>query len=221
MWKENILCKTNWVCTVKTQPIKDFKIIILLFCIVAVGLIYSVNVYQLVYQFTEWNEFGKMPVDPYRILDFIPKTAIWMGYLNPETGEVITCKESIVYLETTDQKTYRCCNLPEKVSCVVSNLPSPDLDQECQQYMIKLFNLPRHLVGSRDFKVFGYCPHSGSPAITAVRITNGGNILWKSVGTLEVDFINIGLKYCIGPWLILISGLIIVTIVKTKKTSYA
>ena len=87
---------------------------ILSICIIMIGTIYLINLYQLFYSATKWQDFGKMPITPQQILDFTPQTSVWIGYIEPETKSLFTCREAIAYLETKDQKTYRCCNSPER-----------------------------------------------------------------------------------------------------------
>jgi hypothetical protein len=180
------------------SPDNIFNLKIIL-CLLLLGLIYLVNIYQFVYLVTPWQNFGATTFVPKEILDFNLKTGAWIGYVEPETGNVFTCKEAIVFLEAEDQKIYRCCNSPEKNSCVRSTSQSFSSDEKCARQLMNIFNLPDQLSGTRDYRVLGYCPHSGNPSVTIVQISGDGEILWKSIDTLELDLINVALKYFFGP----------------------
>jgi hypothetical protein len=178
------------------DKILNLKIILSLLLL---GLIYLVNLYQLVYLVTPWLYFGEITFVPKEILDFTSKTDAWIGYVEPETGKVFTCKEAIAFLGAEDQNVYRCCNSPEKNSCVQSISQDFSGDEKCNRHMMDIFNLPPQLSGSQDYKVFGYCPHSGNPSITVVQISGDGEILWKSIETMGLDLINVAVKYFFGP----------------------
>jgi hypothetical protein len=128
---------------------------VFLFCLVSIGLIYLINPYQIVYLFTEWQNFGELPVVPVQILGFDPKTSAWIGYVESTTGDVFTCKEAIAYLKTENQSVYRCCNSPEKVSCTATDYPNLITDIKCDNYLRGLFQIPDKLLATRDYKVFG------------------------------------------------------------------
>jgi hypothetical protein len=159
-----------------------------------------------------------LPVIPVQILEFDPKTSAWIGYVESTTGNVFTCKQAIAYLQTENQSVYRCCNSPEKVSCTVIDHPNLITDKECENYLRRLFKIPDKLLETRDYKVFGYCPDSGNPNITVVQITNTGEVLWKSINTLNLDIISAGLKCFIGPLLIILVGWIVLKLIKAKDS---
>jgi hypothetical protein len=190
------------------NPATKFDIIVILLSFLTIGLLYSVNLFHLVYLLTPWQYFGETTITAVRILDFEPKTESLIGYKEPETGKAFTCQESVAFLEADDQKIYRCCNSPEKTSCVISSYQIRTTE-ECTRLALDIFNIQEHLPGTRDFKAFGYCRYVGTPSITVVQITNGGKILWKAVDIFELDFISIGLKLFSGP-IIALAGWIVI-----------
>jgi hypothetical protein len=197
---------------------QNFEVGLILFCVIAVMALYVLNPYQITYQLTEWKEFGALPIEPKQILDFTPQTQAWVGYIEPDTKEMFTCKEAILYVETENGENYRCCNSPEKISCILSGLPNQFAEETCGQRMMEAKGIQYQLPQARDYKVFGHCPDSGDPTITVIQIASNGDILWKSINTLGLDILDVGLKCIIAPWLLVIAGWLTLVIVKASKT---
>lgn len=203
-----------------TSSLKNRNTLFIILCIAGILLIYTVDLFKLNYQMTSWKQFGEPPIKVKHIQYFVPKTVDLIGYKETDTGEMFTCAESIVYVETESQETYRCCNSSEKISCFAGNFSSniPVSDVECTNTLRELFGAPASLAGAKDYQAYGHCSAEGGSNFAVVQIDNNGLILWKSINTLNIEVTSTTLK-CFGVPLLL--GIAIWTIISTlrpKKT---
>jgi hypothetical protein len=114
------------------QSFKNRNGLIILVCIAAAVLIYSIDFFKLDYRMTGWEQFGESPVTPARIQYFVADTPNLIGFKDTG-GESVSCAETVAYVETEAQETYRCCDTGDRIACLAGNFSTdiPPSDEAC------------------------------------------------------------------------------------------
>ena len=183
--------------------------------IAAALLIYSTDIFKLAYRTAGWEEFGQAPVTVGRVQYFVADTPDIVGYIEPDSGERVSCAETVAYVETEAQETYRCCDTGGRISCLAGNFSSdiPTASEECIGRLKDIFGVPATLSNVREYKVLGSCP-SGASRLTVIQIDPRGNILWKSFLYEELGFAASVLRCLLAPLFLALAGWLIVGIVR-------
>lgn len=181
--------------------LKDRNTQIVIACILALILAYSVDAFHLAYRLAAWETFGDTSVRPAKLQYFIADTPDVIGYTEKDTGERVDCAEAVAYLETGAGETYRCCQAQTRVSCVAGDFSSdiPLIDTTCTDSLISTFGAPLTLPDTKDYLVYGVCSDSGNSELTVAQIDAADQIRWKTATIFGPSMVNNGLRCLLGP----------------------
>ncbi|MEW5941305.1 MAG: hypothetical protein AB1750_16700 [Chloroflexota bacterium] len=184
--------------------LKDKNALTIGACMVALLLIYSINIFRLAYLLAPWESFGETSVVPARLLYFVNDTPDIIGYAEKDTGQRVECAEAVAYLGTDSGETYRCCQAERRVSCVAGDFASdiPPADPACAQTLSETFGVPASLAEARDYQIYGACPDSGPSELTVAKINAEGQIKWKSVSLFGPSLVSGALRCLLAPALL-------------------
>lgn len=187
---------------------------IILVCIIAVILIYILDLFKLAYQVTGWKAFGQTPVTVDQIDYFIADTPDVIGYKEPDSGEMVSCATTVAYVTTDTNDRYRCCDTGGRISCLAGDFSSdiPANDVTCRDQLISVFGISFPLEGLKSYEGFGNCMEGTEPQITVVYVKTDGQILWKYLNVEDITVLNSSLRCIVAPLLII---LIVVLIVRS------
>jgi hypothetical protein len=188
----------------QAMNLKDKNTQIILACVIASLIVYSVNVFRLAYRLASWQSFGETSVAPARLLHFVSDTPNIIGYIEKGAGERVECAEAVAFLETDSGETYRCCQAETRVSCVAgdfaSDIPAPE--PACAQTLGETFGVPASLPGAKDYQLYGACSDSNPSELTVAQINAEGQIQWKSVSLLGPTIVSGALRCLLAPGLL-------------------
>lgn len=182
-----------------TSMLKNRSVQFILLCLLAIVLIYAVNIFPLAYNLTSWKSFGDLPIEPARLVYFEADTPNVISYREPGAADPVTCAEAVAYFELTgDTNLTRCCQAETKVSCVTGDytLAIPAPDETCIATMRQTFGVDGTL------QVFASCPEGGNPEMTAVQMDENDQITWKTLTMFELSAVNIALRCVLVPILL-------------------
>ena len=188
----------------------------ILFCVILIVLIYSVDVVKLAYKMTDWNSFGEMPITPTKLQYFIPDTPDVIGY-NETSGLRVNCATTVAYVQTDAGDMYRCCDTGERIACLTSDFSNeiPAMDEACINSLRESFAIPATLEGTKDYQLYGSCSESGPSELAVAQIDANGQILWRSLNAGNIIMWSNALR-CVGaPLLLIIAIAIIILTVRT------
>ena len=203
----------------RTQLLGKRNVLILLASLLAVVLIYSLDLYKLTYRLQGWKTFGQTPVAVHQIQYFEADTPDLIGFRDPQSGANVNCGTTVAYVKTSGDETYRCCDTSDTIACLAGNFSGeiPATDEQCTNAIKATFDVPDSLAGAADYKVFASCS-SGASAITTAQIDSGGQILWKSINTRTLDLITTVLRCILAPLLAGFVIWLIVTAIRGRKS---
>lgn len=179
--------------------LKNRSLQFILLCLLAIVLIYAVNIFPLTYNLTSWKSFGDLPIQPSRLVYFTADTPNVITYREPGASDPVTCAEAVAYLETTGGDITRCCQTETKtVSCLPGDysLEIPATDEACISTMRGTFGVAESL------QVFAECPEGGNPEMTVVQMDAQDQITWKSLTMFELSTTNSVLRCVFAPLLL-------------------
>lgn len=167
-------------------------------------LIYAIDLFKLDYSMTDWEEFGDPPVVVSHVQYLVADTPNIISYHDRNIGEKVTCYEAIAYVETQEQKTYRCCDAVETISCLEGDfsVEIPPADEQCIAELRTIFGVPDTLEGSREYQFFGECLGGRFAELTVVQIDNNGMIRWKHAKVDAIQVATSVLRCVLGPVLL-------------------
>jgi hypothetical protein len=200
------------------QSFKNKNGIIILLCVGAIVLIYTVDIYKLSYQVTRWEQLGEIPIVVGEIEYFVADTPTVIGYTEPGGG-MVSCGETVIYVKSTSGEAYRCCDTGDRMSCLAGNFSKEiqPLDPACGSDLQSLLGIAPSSTSVEDYKVFGTCAGASSN-LTIVRLDNTGQIFWKFIDTYTLTIVNSAMRCIMVPLLLIIAiWLIIATIRGTKN----
>ena len=200
------------------QLFKNRNGIIVLVSVIAVILIYSIDIFKLKYRAAGWEQFGETPVTVSKLQYFVADTPNLISYKETDGGEVVSCAETVAYVETDTQETFRCCDTGSKISCLAGDFANeiPATDDECTGNLRGLFGVPVSLANTKEYEMYGSCP-DGASILTVAQLDNNGQILWKSFKVNEIGFISSTLKCILGPLLLILAIWIIAVTLREKR----
>jgi hypothetical protein len=198
-------------------------VLILLASLLAIILIYSINLYKLTYRLQGWTEFGKTPVAVSQIQYFLADTPALIGFRDPETGEPVTCATAVAYVKTAADETYRCCDTGDRIACQAGDFSSeiPVIDENCTGFVGRAFGIPVQPANTTDYKIFGSC--AGNTArmtasgVTVTQIDSRGQILWKTINSQTIDLLTTVLRCILAPLLFAFAIWIVIQIIQRRK----
>ncbi len=198
---------------------KNKNMLVVLACVIAAILLYSVDIFKLNYRLAGWKQFGETQVTINSIHYFTADTPNVIGYTEPDSGERVSCAEAVAFIETNTQAPYRCCDTGERISCLAGDFSSdiPAADEECTNSLREIFGIPAAPAEARDYKIFGSCPDGGEAEITVVQIDDNGQILWKSVNATRIAVVNSALRCLLAPLFLVIAIWVVWAMVQRKK----
>ena len=198
------------------QSFKNRNGVIILVCIAAALLAYSIDVFKLNYRMTGWKSFGDSPVAPARLQYFIPDTPNLIGFKEDGSGETVSCAVTVAYLETGTGETHRCCDTGDRIACLAGNFSTdiPATDEACNDSLRDLLGIPESLSGTIDYKIFGNCPDGTQADVTVAQIDSNGQILWKFINVSTLNVVSSALKCILAPALLGLAGWMIFTIMR-------
>lgn len=199
------------------QPLKNTKGVIILVCMIIILTIYAVDIFKLSYRLTAWHPFGALPVEVGEIQSFIADTPLVIGYTEPGSG-MISCATTVAYVRSTAQKTYRCCDTGEKISCLEGDFSTdiPASDEKCNSGLQSLFAVPASLENTKDYKLYGNCSSTGT-SLTVAQLNNQGQILWKFINADQVSVLSSAMKCILAPLLLVLAVWIAVTALRKRE----
>jgi len=180
--------------------LKNRSVQFMLLCVLAVVLIYAVDIYPLAYNLTSWRSFGDLPIEPARLVYFTADTPNVISYREPGAADPVTCAEAVAYFEMTGETTTltRCCQAETKVSCLPgdysSEMSAPD--EACIATVSQTFRV------DESMRVFAECPEGGNPEMTVVQMDSENQISWKTVTLYELGILNSALRCVLAPLLL-------------------
>lgn len=201
------------------QSFRNRNGVVILVSIIAILLIYSIDLYKLNYQMKPWEQFGEIPIPANQIQYFTADTPDVVGYKEIESGEMVSCATTVVYVRTSADETYRCCDTGDRISCLARDFSSdiPTTDVECTNYLRGLLGVPDSLMNTKDYRVYGSCP-SGASNLTVAQLDDTGQILWKTIKVNDIDLVSSALKCILVPLLLLLAIWSVVVTVRGKKS---
>jgi hypothetical protein len=131
---------------------------------------------------------------------------------------MISCATTVAYVKSADQKSYRCCDTGEKISCLEGDFSKDILasDEKCNGGLQSLFAVPASLENTKDYKLFGNC--SGVPtSLTVAQLNNQGQILWKFINADNVSVFSSALKCVLAPLLLVLAIWIAITTLRKRE----
>lgn len=181
--------------------LKNRNVILIALCLLAIAVIYAVDIFPLAYNLTGWNQFGGLPIGYTRLVYLEADTPNVISYREPGAADPVTCAEAVVYLETTmgdSPSVTRCCQAETKISCLDGDFSAdiPPADEACAASLRETFGVPGSL------QVFATCPEGGDPEMTAVQTDAEGNIKWKSLTLNALSVFNSFLRCLLAPILL-------------------
>jgi hypothetical protein len=201
------------------QAFKNRNGLIILVCIAAGILFYSLDYFKLDYRMTGWKTFGESPVEPARLQYFIPDTPNLIGFKEDDSGETVSCAVTVAYIETATGEGYRCCDTGDRIACLAGEFPSdiPPADEACNTSVRELMGIPASLAGARDYKVFGSCADGSQTEVTVAQIDANGQIVWKSLNISTLSVVSSALKCILAPALLGLAGWLIFTTLRGSQ----
>ncbi|MEW6241708.1 MAG: hypothetical protein AB1564_12950, partial [Chloroflexota bacterium] len=198
---------------------KSKNMLVALVCVIAVILLYSVDIFKLNYRLVGWKQFGETPGTINSIRYFMADTPNVIGYTEPDSGERVSCAEAVVFVETDTRAPYRCCDTGERTSCLAGDFTSdiPAADEECTTSLRDIFGIPASMAGTRDYRMFGSCPDGGEAEITVVQLHDNGQILWKSVNATRIAVVSNALRCLLAPLFLGIAIWAVWVMIQRKK----
>jgi hypothetical protein len=192
------------------QSFKNRNGLLILVCIAAAVLIYSIDFFRLDYRMTGWEQFGESPVTPARIQYFVADTPNLIGFKDIG-GESVSCAETVAYVETEAQETYRCCDTGDRIACLAGKFSTdiPPSDDACNNSLRGLLGIPASVAGTKDYQVFGNCAGGSQADVTVVQVDSDGQILWKFINVNTLAVVSSALRCVLGPILLGLAGWII------------
>lgn len=180
------------------NALKNRNALFILLCLLAMALIYTVDIFPLAYNLTGWDQFGGLPIQPSRLVYFEADTPNIISYREPGAAEPVTCAEAVAYLEMNDGRVTRCCQAEKKISCLPGDYSNeiPPPDEACIGALRATFGVDESL------QVFAECPEDGSPRITVARADSKWNISSKTLTTFEPGIVSGFLRCAIAPFLL-------------------
>lgn len=196
-----------------THFFKNIKGMIVLICGIGILLTYTINVSKIKSWFTNWQNFGKPPINVNEIYYFISDTSNVIGYKDPASGETVSCTTTIAYVRSDKNDSYRCCDTGNGISCLpaIYSIEIPASDPECVRMLQKIYGIPDSLKNTKYYRIFASCRMSDDwdvSEITIVKIENDGQIFWKAISKSQVREIDIVLKCILAPLLLFIIAII-------------
>ena len=198
------------------QSFKNRNGVIILVCIAAALLAYSIDIFKLNYRMTGWKSFGDSPVVPARLQYFIPDTPNLIGFKEDGSGETVSCAVTVAYLETGTGETHRCCDTDDRIACLAGNFHTdiPANDETCNAGLRELLGIPESLPGTIDYKIFGNCADGTQADVTVAQIDSNGQILWKFINVSTLNVVSSALRCILAPALLGLAGWMIFTIMR-------
>ena len=196
--------------------LKDRNTQIVIACLIALLLVYTVDVFHLDLRLTSWESLGPTSIVPARLLYLVADTPDIIGYIEKETGERVECAEAVAYVATASGETYRCCQAETRVSCVAGDFSSEILpgDAACNEQLTATFGAPTSLPGAKDYQIYGSCIEGGSSQLTVAQVNADDQIQWKTVDIFAPGVANSALRCLLGPALL---ALLVRTIVVMRR----
>lgn len=198
------------------QSFKNRNGALILVCIAAALLAYSIDVFKLNYRMTSWESFGDSPVAPARLQYFIPDTPNLIGFKEDGTGETVSCAVTVAYLETEAGKTYRCCDTGDRIACLAGTFSTdiPPVDESCNNSLRDLLGIPESLPDTIDYKIFGNCTDGTQADVTVAQIDSAGQIHWKFINVSTLNVVSSALKCILAPALLGLAGWLVFTVIR-------
>jgi hypothetical protein len=194
------------------------NVLLITVCAILALLVYSVDLFKLNYRLTDWKAFGDTPVTVSHIQYFVADTPNVLGYTDHLLGKQVTCTGAVAFVETDSNKTYRCCDTQQEISCIEGDFSSdiPSADKECAAVLQKIFGVPDTLAGANQYQAFGVCSRAGAAGLSVVQLDGNGRILSKSMDVNSIQIAISVLRCVLGPILVLIIGWVIYGIYQRK-----
>jgi hypothetical protein len=207
----------------KTPLLKNRIWLVLLASLLAIVLIYSIDLYKLTYRLQGWKEFGQTPVAISQIQYFMADTPDLIGFRDPPTGESVTCGTTVAYVKTAAEELYRCCDTGDRVSCLAGDFSReiPASDENCTGFVADAFGIPARPANTIDYRIFGDCPGdtAGMTAsgVTVAQINSSGQILWKTINSRTIDLFTSVFRCIVAPLLLGLAVWIVIQVIRGKK----
>lgn len=202
---------------------KNRNILVLPASLLAIILIYSIDLYKLTFQLKGWTRFGEMPVAISQIQYFMADTPDLIGFRDAATGESVTCGTTVAYVKTAADGMYRCCDTGDRISCPAGDFSReiPAIDESCTGFVSEAFGIPAQLGNTMDYKIFGSCSSDATgmsaSGATVVQVDNSGQILWKTVSSSTIDLVTTVFRCIVAPLLLFLIIWIVIQTMKGKK----
>lgn len=202
------------------QAFKNKNGIIILICLFAVILIYSIDPLKLSFRKAAWETFAPAPVEIARVDYFIADTPDVIGYVEPGSGEMVSCTTTVAYVSTAAGETYRCCDTGNRSSCLAGDFSSdiPAEDPECTHSLQNALGIPATLEGVQDYHLFSSCAEGGDAGLTVTQLGGSGTLLWKHLDVGGVARLNSGLRCILAPFLVLMAIALSVITLRNRPT---
>lgn len=206
----------------KVPLLKNRIGLVLLASLLAIILIYSIDLYKLTYRLQGWKEFGETPVSVSQVQYFVADTPDLIGFRDPATGESVTCGTTVAYVNAAGE-TYRCCDTGDRVSCLAGDFSReiPASDENCTNFVADAYGIPVQLANTVDYRIFGDCPGDTAritaSGVTITQINNSGQILWKTINSRTIDVFTSVLRCIVAPLLLALAVLIVIQVIRGKK----
>ena len=184
----------------------------MLLCLLAITLIYAVNIFPIAYNLTSWKSFGDLPIDTSRLAYFVADTPNVIGYREPGAADPVTCVEAVAFVEASGGDIIRCCQTETKtVSCLQGDFSAdiPPSDEACVGRMRETFGVDASL------QVFADCPEGGNPEMTVAQMDAQDRITWKTLRMNELSIVSIALRCALAPLLL---GLAVRSAITLRRT---
>lgn len=181
------------------SSLKNRSALSILLYLLAIALIYAVNIFPLAYNLTSWKSFGDLPIETSRLVYFVADTPNVISYRQQGATDSVTCSEAVAYLETSSGDITRCCQTEVKtVSCLSGDYVSEiqTSDETCISTMRETFGVDASLL------MFAECPEGGNPEMTVTQIDAEDQITWKTLTMFELGFVNSALRCVLAPLLL-------------------
>lgn len=192
--------------TTEENHVNKKNILLITILAVLILLVYTVDLFKLNYRLADWEEFDNAPVAISHIQYFVADTPNIIGYTDHTLGKEVTCSETVAYVETDTEETYRCCDTREQISCLKGDFSSdiPTSDEQCITELQDIFGVPDTLAGTKEYQFYGSCSGGRFAELTVVQLDDKGMIQWKYVKVDSIQVATSVLRCGLGPILLLV-----------------
>lgn len=182
------------------------NILLITVCAILVLLVYTIDLFKLNYRLADWEEFGDASLLISHVQYFYADTPNIIGYTDRTLGKYVTCSETVAFVETDSQQTFRCCDTRETISCLAGDFSSdiPTDDEQCVTELRHIFGVPETLAGSKEYQFYGSCSGGRFAELTVVQLDEDGMLRWKHVKVDTIQVMTSALKCVVGPILLLV-----------------